>query len=174
MRLALLVSGLLCALAAAPAHAQYANHSLGLSAGYMRFAEPSAGEAQLEPGLFLGLEGSYYLDAGFELVSLTKLTLPREHVTGKRVVGVAPSLGLRYLFSEETVRPYVGADLSYLMVFAPAQTLQYGGVGPNVGLDLFVGESTSVGARAQYNFYLRLNEPLQTSLTFSLGMATWF
>jgi outer membrane protein len=136
----------------------------------MRFAEDS----QLEPGLFLGLEGSYYLDAGFELVSLTKLALPRDPVSGDRVLGVAPSAGLRYLFAEEGVRPYAGTDLSYLMVFKPAGTQQYVGVGPNVGLDLIVGESTSVGARAQYNFYLRLNEPLQTSLTFSLGAAACF
>jgi outer membrane protein len=158
------------ALLAAPAHAQYANHGLGLSAGYMRFAEDS----QLEPGLFLGLEGSYYLDAGFELVSLSKLALPRDPVTGDRVVGIAPSAGLRYLFAEEGLRPYVGTDLSYLLVFKPAGTQQYMGVGPNVGLDLFVGDSTSVGARAQYNFYVRLNEPLQTSLTVSLGAATYF
>jgi outer membrane protein len=160
----------LALLAASTAHAQYANHSLGLSGGYMRFAEDS----QLEPGAFLGLEGSYYLDAGFELVSLTKLALPKDPLTGERVVGVAPSAGLRFLFAEEGLRPYVGTDLSYLMVFKRAGMEQYMGVGPNVGLDLFVGESTSVGARAQYNFYVRLNEPLQTSLTFSLGAATYF
>jgi outer membrane protein len=164
---------LLCVLfllSATSAHAQYANHSLGLSAGYMRFAEDS----QLEPGLFLGLEGSYYLDAGFELVSLTKLALPRDPVSGDRVLGLAPSAGLRYLFAEENVRPYLGTDVSYLMVFKTAGMQQYMGVGPNVGVDLFVGESTSLGARAQYNFYVRLNEPLQTSLTFSLGAATYF
>jgi outer membrane protein len=167
MRLFLFILALLVA---PSAHAQYANHSLGLSAGYMRFAEDS----QLEPGLFLGLEGSYYLDAGFELVSLTKLALPRDPVTGERVVGVAPSAGLRYLFAEENVRPYLGTDLSYLMVFKRAGMQQYMGVGPNVGVDLFVGDATSLGARAQYNFYVRLNEPLQTSLTFSLGAATYF
>lgn len=170
MRTCLCVLGLLAALFAAPAHAQYANHGLGLSAGYMRFTE----DAQLEPGLFVGLEASYYLDAGFELVSLSKIALPRDPVSGDRVVGIAPSAGLRYLFAEEGVRPYAGTDVSYLMVFKPASTLQYVGIGPNVGVDLFMSDSVSVGARAQYNFYLRLNEPLQTSLTFSLGAATYF
>ena len=170
MRTCLSVLALLAALLAAPAHAQFANNSLGLSAGYMRFTE----QAQLEPGLFLGLEASHYLDAGFELVSLSKVALPRDPVSGDRVVGIAPSAGLRYLFTEDGVRPYAGTDVSYLMVFRPQSTLQYVGIGPNVGLDFFVGDATSVGARAQYNFFLRLNEPLQTSLTFSLGAATYF
>jgi outer membrane protein len=170
MRTCLHVLSLLAAVLAPAAHAQFANHSLGLSAGYMRFTE----QAQLEPGLFLGLEGSYYLDAGFELVSLSKLALPRDPVSGDRMVGVAPSVGVRYLFSEEEVRPYAGTDLSYLMVFGPARTLHHMGFGPNVGLDLFVSDTLSVGARAQYNFYVRLNQPLQTSLTFSLGAATSF
>ena len=47
MRLLLCV---LFLLSATSAHAQYANHSLGLSGGYMRFAEDS----QLEPGLAIG------------------------------------------------------------------------------------------------------------------------
>ena len=170
MRTCLSVLGLLAALLAAPAHAQFANNSLGLSAGYMRFTE----QAQLEPGLFLGLEASHYLDAGFELVSLSKLTLPRDPVSGDRVVGVAPSVGLRYLFAEEGVRPYAGTDVSYLLVFGSLSTLHHVGFGPNVGLDFFMNDTVSVGARAQYNFYVRLNQPLQTSLTFSLGAATTF
>ena len=170
MRSCLCVLGLMAFLLSSSAHAQYANSSLGLSAGYMRFTE----DAQLEPGLFLGLEASHYLDAGFELVSLSKIALPRDPVSGDRVVGIAPSTGLRYLFAEEGVRPYAGTDVSYLMVFRPSSTLQYVGIGPNVGVDLFLGSATSVGARAQYNFYVRLNDPLQTSLTFSLGAATYF
>jgi outer membrane protein len=157
-------------LGAVPAHAQFANRSLGLSLGYMDFNRTGG----LEGGAFLGLEASYYIESGFDLVSLTKLTFPKDPATGKRVVGMAPSVGIRYLFSEESFRPYAGADLSYLFVFRPDTTSQYVGLGPNLGIDYFVTDSVSLGLRGQYNFYIALNENTQTSLTFSAGAAAYF
>lgn len=152
------------------AEAQFANRSLGLSAGYIDF-QRSAG---LEAGAFLGLEGSLYIENGFDLVSLSKISFPRDPVSGRRVVGLAPSIGIRYLILEETVRPYVGSDISYLLVFRPESLYQYVGIGPNAGLDVFVTDSVSLGARAQYNIYVMLNEPTQRSLTLSLGAAAYF
>ncbi len=168
---------LLCALGLAtallgslPAHAQFANNSLGLSVGYMKFDDATG----LDNALFLGLEGGLYIESGFELVSLTKISFPKDPGTDKRVIGLAPSIGLRYLFLEEELRPYAGADLSYLFVFKSATTSQYVGLGPNAGIDYFVSDSVSLGVRGQYNFYFNLNEDVQTSLAISVGAAAYF
>ena len=165
---ALVLLAALCV--ATPAHAQFANHSLGLSAGYINFNNT----ASLSSSAFVGLDASLYIEGGFEVVSLTKLSFPEDPITGLRVVGIAPSLGVRYLFLEESVRPYIGADLSYLHVFKDVGTSNFFGVGPNAGLDLFVSDSISVGARAQFNAYLALNERVQTSLILSVGTAVYF
>ena len=155
---------------AAPAQAQFANHGLGLSAGYMNFNDT----ASLHSTGFLGLDASLYLENGFELVSLTKLVFPVDPLTGQRVVGLAPSLGFRYLFLEESIRPYLGADLSFLHVFKEQGEQNFFGVGPNAGVELFVSDTVSVGARAQLNAYLSLTEKVQTSLILSAGTAVYF
>lgn len=155
---------------AAPAHAQFDNRSLGLSFGYMDFNRT----AGLEGGFFVGFDASLYIESGFDLVSLTKLTFPKDPATGKRVIGLAPSLGLRYLFMEESFRPFVGTDISYLLIFREASTGQYVGLGPNAGFEYFVGDSVSVGLRGQYNFYIALNEKTQSSLTFGATVAAYF
>lgn len=171
MRTLLCVLGLAAALfAATPAQAQFSNRSLGLSLGFMNFNRT----AGLEGGAFVGFDASYYIENGFDLVSLTKLSFPKDPGTGKRVVGLAPSVGIRYLFMEESFRPYVGNDISYLFVFRSGSTGQYVGLGPNLGFDLFVTDSVSLGLRGQYNFYIALNEKTQTSLTGSVGAAAYF
>jgi len=157
-------------LAVTPAHAQFANHSLGLSAGYMNFNNT----ASLSSTVFIGFDASLYIEGGFEVVSLTKLSFPKDPITGRRVVGLAPSLGVRYLLLEETIRPYIGADLSYLHVFKESGESNFVGIGPNAGLEIFVTDSVSLGARAQFNAYLSLNERVQTSLMFSGTAAVYF
>ena len=171
MRTLFCALGLFVALCwAAPAHAQYDNQSLGLSLGYMDFNRT----AGLEGGFFVGFDASLYIESGFEAVSLTKLTFPKDPNTGKRVIGLAPSLGLRYLFMEESFRPFVGTDISYLLVFRASSTGQYVGLGPNLGFEYFVGDSVSLGLRGQYNFYIALNEKTQSSLTFGATAAAYF
>jgi outer membrane protein len=171
MRTLLCALGLVAALlGATPAQAQFANRSLGLSLGYMKFNRTGT----LEGGYFVGLDASYYIESGFDLVSLTKLTFPRDPSTGKRVVGLAPSVGIRYLFMEETFRPYVGTDISYLFIFKPEATTQFVGLGPNLGFDFFITDSLSLGLRGQYNIYVALNDELRTSLTGSVGAAAYF
>ncbi|MDY7225509.1 hypothetical protein [Hyalangium rubrum] len=155
---------------AAPAHAQFANRSLGLSLGYMDFNRT----AGLEGGFFLGLDASLYIEGGFDLVSLTKITFPKDPATGKRVVGLAPSIGIRYLFLEESFRPFAGSDISYLFVLREGTTGQYVGIGPNVGFEYFVSDSVSLGLRGQYNIYIALNEDTQNSLTFGATAAAYF
>jgi outer membrane protein len=155
---------------AAPAQAQFANRGIGLSVGYMNFN----GTDGLGGTGFLGFDASLYIENGFEVVSLTKLAFPFDPVSGKRVIGLAPSLGVRYLFMEDTVRPYVGADLSYLHVFKPRASSSFIGLGPNAGVEFFVSDSISLGARAQFNVYLSLEEQVQTSLIASAGSSVYF
>jgi outer membrane protein len=155
---------------AAPAHAQFANRSLGLSAGYMNFN----GTASLNSTVFIGFDASLYIESGFEVVSLTKLAFPEDPISGKRVVGLAPSLGIRYLILEESIRPYVGADLSYLHVFKDQGESNFVGIGPNAGIEFFVTDSVSLGARAQFNAYLSLSERVHTSLILSAGTSVYF
>jgi len=67
-----------------------------------------------------------------------------------------------------------GADLSYLHLFKSQGEQNFVGVGPNAGLELFVSDSVSLGARAQFNAYLSLDEPVQTSLILSAGTSVYF
>ncbi|REG36471.1 outer membrane protein [Archangium gephyra] len=166
----LALASLVALFAAAPAHAQFANRSLGLSAGYMNFNNT----ASLNSTVFLGFDASLYIESGFEVVSLTKIAFPEDPITGKRVVGLAPSLGIRYLLFEESIRPYVGADLSYLHVFKESGDSNFFGIGPNAGIEVFVSDSIALGARAQFNAYLSLSERVQTSLILSGGVSVYF
>ena len=171
MRSFLSTLGLLAALLlATPSHAQFANHSLGLELGYLNFNNTES----LGSTFFLGLDASLYIENGFEVVSLTKLMFPQDPIAGTRVLGLAPSLGVRYLFLEEAFRPYVGADLSYLHLFRDAGDSNFVGLGPNVGLEYFVSDSISIGARAQFNFYFSLNEATQTTLMLSACASVYF
>jgi outer membrane protein len=130
--------------------------------------------ASLTSTVFIGFDASLYIESGFEVVSFTKIAFPEDPISRQRVVGLAPSLGVRYLFLEESIRPYLGADLSYLHVFKPAGDSNFVGLGPNAGLDFFVSDSVSLGVRAQFNVYLSLNERVQTSLILSGGAAVYF
>ncbi|MCP3141400.1 porin family protein [Pyxidicoccus xibeiensis] len=160
----------LALLGATPAQAQFANRSLGLSLGYMDFHRTSG----LDEAFFLGIDASLYIESGFEIVSLSKIAIPKDTTADdERVVVLAPSIGVRYLFSEESIRPYVGTDISYLAVFKESIN-NLVGIGPNVGVDFFVSDSVSLGLRGQYNFYLALNEDVQTSLSLSAGVAAYF
>ena len=171
MRSFLSVLALVAALCvAAPAHAQFANHGLGLSAGYMNFNNT----ASLSSTAFIGFDASLYIEAGFEVVSLTKLSFPKDPITGRRVVGFAPSVGVRYLLLEESIRPYIGADLSYLHVFKDSGESNFVGLGPNAGVEFFVSDSVSLGVRGQFNAYFSLNANVQTSLTAAATASVYF
>ncbi len=155
---------------AAPSHAQFANRSLGLSLGYMNFNNT----ASLSSTGFIGFDATLFIEGGFEVVSLTKLAFPYDPISDRRVLGLAPSVGLRYLFLQESIRPYVGADLSYLHVFKPQGDSNFFGLGANAGIEFFVSDSISLGVRGQFNVYLSLNEATQTSLMGSGGASIYF
>jgi outer membrane protein len=176
MRSALLGLGLCSVLlAASPAWAQFANRSIGFSAGYQKLNE----ESGLNWGVPAGILYTAYLDAGFEATGHFHVMFLQDPVLRKTVVGVTPQIGIRYLFLQEHVRPYVALDLSYLHLFYDtggnqAASTNYVGVGPNLGIDFFVSDTWSVGVRGQYNLYVMLNKPTQSSLGATLEVATYY
>lgn len=161
---------------AAPAQAQFANRGIGAFSGYMGLNEA----AQLDWGVPVGLKASLYLDAGFEATVHVAGMFLIERISGRQILGVAGSSGLRYLFFQEHLRPYAGLDLSYLYVgFDDARATAIGtrsfvGLGPNVGVENFFWDNLSLGLRGQVNLYWWLNQPLQTSLSLTLDVTAYY
>lgn len=153
------------------AHAQFSNRSVGLSVGYLKLNTDNG----IDHAIPIGLEYSTYIENGFELVGHFDFMILNQQPADVNVVGVAPTLGFHYLFAEEELRPYIGADLSFLHIFGSnTETSNYFGIGPNLGVDYFVSESVSVGVRAQYNLYLALNGPTENSIGGAFQVKTYF
>lgn len=152
------VLGALAVLAVAgEAHAQFANRSIGLQAGYLGLNNVAGNE--LDFGIPIGLDGSLYIENGFEVVGGAGIMVVHDGILHQNILALdGPSLGIRYLFLQETVRPYLGLDLSYLHLFGAAvATADFVGLAPNGGLDFFVTDSVSVGFRIRFNLYISLN-----------------
>jgi outer membrane protein len=163
---------LFVALASGAAHAQsYANRTLGLRVGYLKLNTDNG----FDHAIPVGLEASSYIENGFELVAAFDFMILNQNPPDTNVVGIAPTLGFHYLFSEEAVRPYVGVDLSWLHIFGSnTDTANFFGLGPNLGVDVFVADSVSVGVKAQYNLYLALNGPNENSIGGAAVIKTYF
>ncbi len=171
MRQLLCLLAVSSALFASTASAQFANHSLGLSVGYLDINGPPG----IDNGVPVGLEGSLYIESGFDAVARSYFMILNDTLANRQVVGFSLSTGVRYLILEESFRPYVGADISYLHVFgASAGSADFVGLGPSAGLDLFLSESLSIGPRAAVSFYLALNQPVRTSAGIQLVAAAYF
>lgn len=155
------------------AQAQFSNRSVGLSLGYMKLSVTD--NIGIDHAIPLSLEYSTYIESGFELVGHFDFMILNQQPSDVNVIGIAPRLGFHYLFAEEDIRPYVGADISYLHVFSSeTDTSNYFGIGPNLGVDFFVSESVSVGVMAQYDFYLALNGPTENAIGGSFQVKTYF
>lgn len=152
------------------ADAQFANKSLGLGVGYMALNF----ENLVDRAIPLGLEGSIYIENGFDVVAHVYMMLLNSPVYAKQYLGVFGSGGVRYLFSEETLRPYVGLELGYFQTFGFEPTLNRVGLSPNVGVEYFVADTVSIGVRGQFTAYWLLNAPVSTSLGAHAHIATWF
>lgn len=153
------------------AKAQFANKSIGLGVGYMGLNF----ENVVDRGIPVGLEGSLYIENGFDLVAHAYAMLLNSPVYNQQYVGVYGAAGVRYLFSEETFRPYAGLDLGYFQTFGLGDsTIQRVGLGPNVGFEYFFQDTWSVGARGQFTAYWLLNHPVNTSLGLHASISTWF
>jgi outer membrane protein len=142
---------------AAPARAQFANHSIGFEAGYL-FIESGV---QAGSGPDIGLEATLYLDAGFELYLRTLVGLHKDSAVdpSQTAVGIFPAMGVRYLFSEESLRPYLGVSVSYMHFFGDGLPGSLFAVSPNAGIEYFFEANTALGLQAEYHRILALNDP---------------
>jgi outer membrane protein len=156
-----------------PARAQFANKSLGLQAGFLNLTGVSNA---LDFGIPIGLAGSIYIENGFDVVAHIGIMVVHDPAPSQNLLALdGPALGLRYLFLEESVRPFVGLDLSFLNIFGnvPLKDTAFAGLGPNAGVEFFVSESISIGLVARFNLYVSLNQVWE-SFGANLQVATYF
>lgn len=167
-RLALL--GLMAFLAAGQASAQFANRSLGFTGGYMSLTEPV-----LNRGIPLGVLATFYMDDGWELTFRAHGLIITLQTSGTQTFAFDGGAGVRKLFLQESFRPYVGAELSYLQVFLPGGgVINYAAAAPAVGFDYMIGSQLSVGPRGQFNVYWMLNRSLAFAWAVTLEVAAYY
>ena len=103
-------------LVAGEAQAQFANRSLGGGLGFVKLL--GGGSLGVDFAAPLNLEGSLYIENGFDVfvqIPLMLVSVAQGAATPSGaglVFGTGGHLGVRYLFSEETIRPYVGLELA--------------------------------------------------------------
>ena len=156
---------------ARPLQAQPLERSLGVSLGLISVNGAVAGISREYP---FGIDGSLYLDRGFELLAHLTVVLMRQPDRGRSVVGIAPALGLRYLFWEELIRPYVGASLGYQHIFSIDESSNFVGAGANSGLEVLATETVAVGLRTQLNAWVSPGASVVTSFGALINCAVYF
>lgn len=168
------------------AHAtSFANRGLGVGVGFMKlFTDDSSVPDWAVP---LWLEGSYYAENGFDVyvriplaLAYVKIGAPTSSGAGI-VVATGGQFGVRYLFMEESFRPFVSLHLSGIYVIRPTQqgVIDVGsnllaGPGVGAGMEYFVGDSVSLQLRGFFDWFIALNSPQRFSLGTTLTIATYF
>jgi outer membrane protein len=173
MRRWLCLGGMCTLFLVSPARAQFANKSLGLQAGFLNLTGVSNA---LDFGIPIGLAGSIYIENGFDVVAHIGIMVVHDKVLNQNVLALdGPALGVRYLFMEESIRPFAGMDISFLNIFGNAnqQNTAFAGLGPNAGVEFFVSDSISIGLIARFNLYISLNEVWE-SFGANAQVATYF
>jgi outer membrane protein len=177
-----LVVGLLGA-SEAFASASFANRNLGL--GVSGFGILGSGSSVgIDWGVPITLEGGLYIESGFEvflriplLFAYQKFGVTKDGGPGI-VIGSGGQFGIKYMFLEESIRPYVTLHLAglYFIRDAAATMLNnfYIGPGVSVGVDFFVGESISLGVRGYLDMFVTLNVPPNFSLGAGACATTYF
>jgi outer membrane protein len=172
---ALLLSG------EARATASFANRSLGL--GFGGFSLLPSGADVVSWGLPITLEGGYYIENGFDLYLHVPLMLLSQKVgfgpdksSPGIIVATGGQFGVRYLFMEESIRPYVMLHLAGLYFFRDAALGNnfYAGPGVGAGIDFFVADSISLGVRGTFDLFITLNAPILFSLGGAANVTTYF
>jgi outer membrane protein len=161
----------LALLGATPAQAQFANRSLGASLGYTAFTVDSS---SFDWALPLMLQGTLYIENGFELVIHAPLMVMTEKISKQPVLGAGGTFGVRYLLSEESLRPFVGAELVFFHLFRETGSANFFGAGGNVGLAYFVTDTVSLEARVFGDAYFSLTLPVSSGLGAQAGVAAHF
>ncbi|MCA3016427.1 MAG: hypothetical protein INH41_28935 [Myxococcaceae bacterium] len=186
MRHALSLCLVLSLVSPAPAHAtSFANRGIGLGVGYMRVLTDV--RTVPEWAVPLWLEGSYYAENGFDVylrvpIALAQVSLGIPPATAEMPAGMAGlvvamggQFGVRYLFLEETVRPFVSLHLSGIYVLRPTNdTVTTGsnlliGPGAGAGVEVFVSDSISLQARGFADWFVGINCGSSNCQSFSLG-----
>src|SRR5690606_21126754 len=93
------------------ARAQFANKRLGLELGGFSF-----NDSNLTAGLSALLDGNIYVENGFDVGLKVPFTLFLTRMGNKQEFGTGGQLYFRYLFSEESFRPYAGLAVDVLVV----------------------------------------------------------
>jgi len=137
------------------AQAQFTNHSIGFEAGYL-IIDRSVGAGS---GPDFGVNATLYIESGFDLYCRLIFGIHEDLGPGeKKAVGFFPALGVRYLFSEDMLRPYVGLNLAFMHFFGsdylPGALFS---ANPNLGLEYYFDSNLSVGLQAEYHRILVLN-----------------
>ncbi len=172
MRRLSVVLAVVGALYAGRAQAQFANQSVLLSAGYMSLGDPS-----VSGGVPISLGYTRYLDSGLEFTSRLSFMILALKGSSYLVIGGELAPGIRYLFLQEELRPYVGLELSfrYINGVDTSQTSSgFFGVGPVVGLDYFLTDQFSLGVRGQFDVYMMLNQRIQVGGGGAVVAAAYF
>lgn len=150
---------------ASRASASFANNELGL--GVSGFGVVAANDTYVNWGVPLTLEGGRYLESGFAMYLRVPFMLLKQ-TNGDLVFGTGGHFGVRYLFLEEAIRPYVMLHLAGLYLFRPEAPNFFTGPGAGLGVDFFVADSVSIGLRATADLYLTVNKTA-VEATVSLG-----
>ncbi len=172
MRQTLCLMVALCAvLGSSEAHAQFANRSLGLGFGFTRFEADS-----ISFGLPITLEGTLYIEDGFDLfLRIPLMILNQSPLTPALILATGGQFGARYLFMEETLRPWAGAEVSFLYIFRSGdQGAAFFGPGIAGGVDYFVTDTVSLGARANFDLFIALNVPVRPTYGIGINVHTYF
>jgi len=160
----------LATLASSAAHAQFANHSLGIEGGFAYIANPSA--QNVGSGGNVGIDSTLYIENGFDLYFRLLIGVHRQQEPSKNVIGILPAVGFRYLFSEDLFRPYVGLSLAYLAFFTDDYTSRIA-VSPMVGFEYFVSYNMSLGLQAEYDLIISLNDSPEHAAVVA-GKVAWY
>jgi outer membrane protein len=146
-------------LTASTAHAQFANKRIGFELGGLSFKD-----SEIKWGLMAQLEGSYYIENGFEVGLRIPFFLFITGQSNLQRFGTGGQVYVRYLISEEALRPWVGIDIDVAVVFRPGdpanpdqQQNVFWGPGVTGGLDYFLSDTVSIGVRPFFTLYLALN-----------------
>lgn len=170
---------LLAVMAAPVASAQFQNRSVGVGVSVMKLA---ADTEPIDWGVPLTLEATLYIENGFDLYLHVPVMMLYQKIgvtadgKGGFVLATGGQFGVRYLFSEESVRPWVGLELAGLYIFreTAAGPSFMGGPGVMAGLDYFVADSVSIGGRAFFDLFLTLNQPLRFNFGGGIAAAAYF
>lgn len=159
------------ALVSFPAQAQFANKSLGIGLGYMRINS----DAQIEWALPLTLEGTLYVENHIDVFARVPLMLAFERSTGYQIVCAGLDIGARYLFLEESFRPYFGLQGGFMYINrANGQSNVLFGPGATLGAEYFVTDSISIGPRGFFNLFIAINERLRWAYGASFAANAYF